>query len=166
MSEKKKSESSWSFIEYQSVRFIIHEAPSESNLSTYVKIFQENNVRLLVRAAQVTYSIAQLQEIGVAVLDLPFEDGEPPPSDVVTKWNKATRDVFAQPGKPVVAVHCSAGIGRAPVLVAVSLIEAGMESGAAVQLLRKKRPGVINTKQLDFLDTYKSSAPKPCCTIS
>ena len=44
---------------------------------------------------------------------------------------------------------------RAPVLVATALIELGMKYEDAVDLIRKKRRGAINAKQLEFLSKYK-----------
>lgn len=37
---------------------------------------------------------------------------------------------------PCLAVHCVAGLGRAPVLVAIALIEAGMKYEDAVEMIR------------------------------
>lgn len=40
--------------------------------------------------------------------------------------------------RPCIAVHCVAGLGRAPVLVAIALIEAGMKFEDAVEMIRGK----------------------------
>ena len=48
-----------------------------------------------------------------------------------------------------ISVHCIAGLGRAPVLVAIALIEfCAMEPLSAVTFIRERRRGAINTKQL------------------
>ncbi|XP_010766434.1 protein tyrosine phosphatase type IVA 2-like [Notothenia coriiceps] len=48
---------------------------------------------------------------------------------------------------------------RAPVLVALALIECGMEYEDAVHFIRLKRRGAFNSKQLLYLESYK---PKLC----
>ena len=62
---------------------------------------------------------------------------------------------FDEDAEVCVGVHCVTGLGRAPVLVAVALVELGMKYEDAVELIRKKRRGAINAKQLEFLAKYK-----------
>eukprot|EP00177_Eucheuma_denticulatum_P001695 GFKZ01003045.1.p1 GENE.GFKZ01003045.1~~GFKZ01003045.1.p1 ORF type:complete len:301 (+),score=34.14 GFKZ01003045.1:393-1295(+) len=59
-----------------------------------------------------------------------------------------------------VAVHCVAGLGRAPVLAAVALLELGMEWFEAVGWIRALRRGAINAAQVAFLERY-AKRPRP-----
>ncbi|WP_411025743.1 protein-tyrosine phosphatase family protein, partial [Salmonella sp. s55004] len=63
---------------------------------------------------------------------------------------------FTETPHSCVAVHCMAGLGRAPLLVALALMEAGVPYTDAVADIREKRRGAINTKQLLFLEKYRS----------
>uniref|UniRef100_A0A7S4UZM4 Uncharacterized protein n=1 Tax=Guillardia theta TaxID=55529 RepID=A0A7S4UZM4_GUITH len=70
---------------------------------------------------------------------------------------------------------------RAPVLVAIALIEKGMDPLDAVQVracliaslcphlraktIRGRRRGAINAKQLSFLESYKRKSKKDCCVM-
>jgi len=58
-------------------------------------------------------------------------------------------------GKKTIGVHCVAGLGRAPVLVAVALIENGMEPFEAIQFIRTKRMRAMNARQIRYLESYK-----------
>jgi len=42
------------------------------------------------------------------------------------------------------------------VLVAIALIELGLKYEEAITVIREKRRGAINAKQLKYLKTYKS----------
>jgi protein tyrosine phosphatase type 4A len=55
---------------------------------------------------------------------------------------------------------------RAPVLVAIALMEQGLEAEDAVQMIRRNRKGAINSKQLRFLQKYKPRSQQACCVIS
>jgi protein-tyrosine phosphatase len=67
------------------------------------------------------------------------------------------------PAEKAIAVHCVAGLGRAPVLVAIALIEyAHYDPVEAVSFIRKIRRGSINEKQLQYLEQY-SRQNKPGC---
>ena len=45
---------------------------------------------------------------------------------------------------PRIGVHCVAGLGRAPLMVALALVHRGCERINAINLIREKRPGAIN----------------------
>lgn len=47
------------------------------------------------------------------------------------------RNSYQENPEACVAVHCVAGLGRAPVLVSVALIELGLKYEAAVEMIRE-----------------------------
>lgn len=140
------------------VRFLIVDCPTDANLDAYLREFAAANVKQLVRACECAYSRERVAAAGVEVHDMAFPDGEPPPEDVISRWLAVCQRTFANgnPGQAAVAVHCVAGLGRAPVLVAIALIEDGMEPLDAVHEIRAKRKGAINARQLAYLESqYK-----------
>lgn len=54
-----------------------------------------------------------------------------------------------------IAVHCVAGLGRAPFFVAVALINNGCSPSNAIELIRKNRPGAFNLTQANFILEFK-----------
>uniref|UniRef100_A0A8C3T2I0 Protein tyrosine phosphatase 4A2 n=1 Tax=Chelydra serpentina TaxID=8475 RepID=A0A8C3T2I0_CHESE len=87
--------------------------------------------------------------------DWPFDDGAPPPNQIVDDWLNLLKTKFCEEPGCCVAVHCVAGLGRAPVLIALALIERGMKYEDAVQFIRQKRRGAFNSKQLLYLEKYR-----------
>ncbi|VDL74949.1 unnamed protein product [Nippostrongylus brasiliensis] len=108
----------------------------------------KHSARAVVRVCEPTYATKPLRDHGIDVLDWEFSDGSPPPPELV-------RASFKEHPEHCIAVHCVAGLGRAPVLVALALIEAGMKYEDAVELIRRQRRGALNQKQLNFLEKYK-----------
>uniref|UniRef100_A0A7M4DZP5 Protein tyrosine phosphatase 4A2 n=1 Tax=Crocodylus porosus TaxID=8502 RepID=A0A7M4DZP5_CROPO len=112
-------------------------------------------VTTLVRVCDATYDQAPVEKEGIQVLDWPFDDGAPPPNQIVDDWLNLLKTKFREEPGCCVAVHCVAGLGRAPVLVALALIECGMKYEDAVQFIRQKRRGAFNSKQLLYLEKYR-----------
>ncbi|XP_062520487.1 PRL-1 phosphatase-like [Corticium candelabrum] len=142
-------------IEHKNMRFLITDRPTSSNLTTYVQQLKRHNVKNLVRVCEPTYGTEKLQEEGILVKDWVFSDGGAPPDSLIKDWLNLLEVCFSNDLGSCIAVHCVAGLGRAPVLVAVALIESGLRYEDAVELIRTKRRGAINAKQLAFLATYQ-----------
>ncbi|CEP20091.1 hypothetical protein [Parasitella parasitica] len=146
------------------LHFLILDCPTESTLDFYMQEFVRLNVVAVVRCCQPTYSATRLTDRNIQVLDLPFKDGGVPPPQIVREWlqlvekNKQIAETAQEEGTPAptIAVHCVAGLGRAPVLVAIALIEMGMKPLDAIEFIRERRRGAFNKPQIAYLlDSYK-----------
>lgn len=137
------------------------DAPTDDNISAYLDLLIKKSVKTVCRTCKPTYSTDPLTEKRIVVEELPFKDGAPPPEAVLDQWLRIIS--LAKGSGNCVAVHCVAGLGRAPILVAVALIEDGMEAENAINFIRKHRKGVFNTTQLNYLYGYKPRAG--CCVI-
>lgn len=142
-------------IEYEGLKFLIMDAPSRSNIHLYLKEMGRVNVKDIVRICEPTYPREIVESAGIKVHDWVFPDGESPPSNIIDAWLSLVDAQKAAQDNSAIAVHCVAGLGRAPVLVAIALIENGMRALDAVMFIRQRRRGAINNKQLKFLENYK-----------
>jgi len=152
-----------SFIEYSGYRFLIMDAPSDSNLYQYIQELKKYNVTHIVRLCDPTYSTVPLKNAGIIVHDWPFPDGDSPPDAIINHWLTLLKERFEMSAVPneTIAVHCVAGLGRAPVLVAIALIEKGMQALDSVAFIRSKRRGAINSRQLAYIEKYKPHKKLP-----
>jgi len=50
-----------------------------------------------------------------------------------------------------IGVHCAAGMGRAPFLVALALVKRGCQPDNAIDLIRKHRSGALNLIQANYI---------------
>lgn len=142
-------------IEHKGMKFLITDRPSDTTIQSYIMELKKNNVCTVVRVCEPSYKTDELKNEHITVRDLAFEDGTFPPNNIVEQWFEVLREKHHENPDACVAVHCVAGLGRAPVLVALALIELGLKYEAAVELIRDKRRGAINAKQLSYLEKYR-----------
>jgi len=184
-----------SVIKEGSMRFLVMDAPRQSNLHLYIRECRKQGVTDLVRVCEPTYNGAtDLANAGISLHEMAYPDGTSPPKEVIDGWLDLVYQRFirkssfpeASPSESngisnssvtplpekTIAVHCVAGLGRAPVLVAIALVEFnGMDPVDAVSFIRKHRRGAINEKQLDYLEKYRkhwkgsNNATSSCCII-
>mmetsp|Transcript_10933 Transcript_10933/g.24059 ORF Transcript_10933/g.24059 Transcript_10933/m.24059 type:complete len:207 (+) Transcript_10933:2707-3327(+) len=143
------------------LRFLIMDAPRQSNLHLYIKECRRHHVTDIVRVCEPTYLGAELKSAGIELHEMAYEDGHSPSEEILGRWLDLVEGRFFGSGgggskDATIAVHCVAGLGRAPVLVAIALMEfEKMDAVEAVMMIRRNRRGAINEKQLQYLEGYK-----------
>ncbi|KAI4900587.1 hypothetical protein NFI96_017272, partial [Prochilodus magdalenae] len=142
-------------ITYKNMRFLITHNPTNATLNKFIEELKKYGVTTVVRVCEATYDANLVAKEGIQVLDWPFDDGAPPSNQIVDDWLNLLRIKFREEPGCCIAVHCVAGLGRAPVLVALAMIECGMKYEDAVQFIRQKRRGAFNSKQLFYLEKYR-----------
>lgn len=185
-----------SVIRREKMRFLVMDAPRQSNLHLYIKECRKQGVTDLVRVCEPTYNgEVDLANAGITLHEMAYPDGTSPPVEVIERWldlvyqrfirkSKSSDTLPTEPApsstvvsnnsiaplpEKTIAVHCVAGLGRAPVLVAIALVEYnGMDPVDAVTFIRQHRRGAINEKQLNYLEKYRrkrSMSPEAGCCI-
>lgn len=161
-------------IEVQQMRFLIMDAPRQGNLHLYIKKMRKHHVTDIVRVCEPTYTGDELKSAGVELHEMEYKDGTSPSKELIHAWLQLVDKTFYQnaAADSCIAIHCVAGLGRAPQMVAIALIEfANMDPVEAVSFIRARRRGAINEKQLLYLESYKKQYKRPgsaessCCVI-
>lgn len=144
-------------IEYCDHKFLIMDSPKEDTIDEYAKFLQINGVKYVIRLCEPTYPTETFKEAGIQIVEMPIQDGHAPSTSTVKSWIKLLAEI-KETGP--IAVHCAAGLGRAPVMVAVAFIEDGMKPLDAIEFIREKRPCSFNNRQIDYLDKYQRISKK------
>lgn len=144
---------------HKNMRFLITHNPTNGSIGKFLEILRQYDTDTVVRVCKSTYDTEPLTTKGIKVLDWEFQDGAALPKLIVENWLKLLKAHCKEHPHNCIAVHCVAGLGRAPVLVAVALMESGMKYEDAVEFIRQKRRGAINRNQLQYLEKYR---PKYC----
>lgn len=139
----------FTIIENKQNKFCIGGTPNQSNLNTFIQKVKEHKIKHIVRLCDPSYNDKIFND--VEIHDWQFSDGDIPSLDIIEKW----KNLINKNNGPIL-VHCVAGLGRAPTLVAIGLIELKISPYESVRMIRETRQGAINTKQLQFILSYKS----------
>ncbi|XP_028638341.1 protein tyrosine phosphatase type IVA 1-like isoform X2 [Grammomys surdaster] len=117
-------------VTYKNMRFLITHNPTNATLNKFIEELKKYGVATRVRVCEATYDTTLVEKEGIHVLDWPFDDGAPPSNQVVDDWLRLVKIKFGEEPGCCIAVHCVAGLGRAP------------------------RHGAFNSKQLLYLEKY------------
>jgi len=141
---------------HRQVKLFISSAPAAKDLETYIDRIVKCGVQHVVKVCDVDYDSANFSRHNVAFYDMNFADGSHPSSDIIQRWLQLCLNNTDQ--HKGIAIHCAAGLGRAPLMCGLLLIETGMSAIDAIELLRSHIRGCLNTKQINFLISYCPSS--------
>jgi protein tyrosine phosphatase type 4A len=145
------------FIEYKTKSFYISHSPTDDNIQLFVESLKKNHIRHVIRLCEKTYDYRIIENENINFYELEIPDGTIPSKKIIEQWNSINKKIG---DNEKILVHCIAGLGRAPLMVTISLINEYMEPIDAIKLIRKNRPGSFNSKQLEFLVDYKPNLIK------
>lgn len=120
---------------------------STDHLSVDLQEMAASGIGVLVTLTESSFSPAIVREAGLDYYHLPVVDYSPPSekqfAEFVRIVEKQKEGNTAKKG--AVLVHCAAGIGRTGSMIAAYLISQGYSAEQAIQEVRRKRPGSIET---------------------
>jgi protein tyrosine phosphatase type 4A len=109
-------------INYKTVKFVVFDAPCNTNIDDYVKELQKHQIKNVVRCCDATYEKDKMIQGGINVYEMAFADGDMPPKEIYHKFLELVEENFSvsqkkqsqfdlkEKGFPI-GVHCIAGLG-------------------------------------------------------
>jgi hypothetical protein len=125
--------------------------------SFYIPIFQSLGVTTVIRLNEAChYDPADFEESGIRHFDLFFEDCTAPPPNILSRFFH-----IVDGAKGMIAIHCTAGLGRTGTLIALELMRShGFGAREAMGWLRIMRPGSVIGVQQRFLCEIEPLLPE------
>jgi len=148
-------------------KYIVTPSPDSDSIYAYKNFLFNNDVNTVLRLCEEKkYDDTILTASNIKVIDMPLKDGTSPNEETIKKWINILNEE-----KNGIAVHCNAGLGRAPLFVCVGLIKIqNMDEYDAIDLIRNNIKGSLNNNQLNFicnkLKNMKLHEKKSNCVIS
>lgn len=144
------------------IKFVITEIPKKEQLVEYETLLKNHQVDLLIRIVENSL-LYEINIPGLSIVDFTdFQDGSVPTNEIMERYIKVIEEIKLKCTNPVVAMHCFSSLGRCPTFLGISMIieNPKMDKYDIIIYIRKKRPGALNVKQVNWLIDFKIPSKK------
>lgn len=125
-----------------------------TRLAETLAALREEGIEAILTVFEEPLDAPVLQEFGMKALHLPVPDFSPPTPEQIDRAMEFV-ETHARPDSGVL-VHCYAGYGRTGTILACYLVARGMSAEAAIDEVRRIRPGSIeDPSQEDAIHAYE-----------
>ena len=128
---------------------------SSQNSNTIVTLVEDNEIEKL---CDKKFFVRKIYSHNLKWIHMPIVDLKAPDHKFIDKWQtiKVLLKNDLIEGKNII-LHCMGGKGRSGTIAAILLIEFGEKHKEAIEIVREKRKGAIETiEQEDFILSYKN----------
>ncbi|KAB0801002.1 hypothetical protein PPYR_05356 [Photinus pyralis] len=141
---------------FNHLKLVLCRQPNLSMMNLYIEQLKEQRIRTIVKVCETDYCISDFEDNGIEVRELVYKNGSFPSNGVIEIWINFVKAHFEKFPNSAIGIHCVDGLGRSAVLVALALIEGGLDPVRAIEFIKSKRRGAFNKYQEKELQIYKS----------
>ncbi len=109
------------------------------------EVLKNKNIEAIVSLTESSLDKVLIEEFGFEVKYIPVKDFSTPRIEQIEDFLEFAEKIRAA-GKKLV-VHCDGGMGRTGTMLACYLVSKGINAAKAIEIVRRKRPNSIETKE-------------------
>lgn len=154
----------YNIIEYKNINFFIMSNPDFIKVDKFILILNKFNIKNIFTCVNLNfknYIISKMKDINI--YELIYDDGTFPNNIIISKWIYNLNMLLTnnKSNKFNIAILCTSGLGRSPLLAAIALIELyNFTPINSIKLIRKNNHRYLNKNQIEQLMKYKKMYKK------